>query len=199
MKQQSNELENIDQNNLNTIETSEFINDQSRESFIRNARTMYEKNYQKFINDFLGNVYKNNTEVNKIVVPNKVTIIQKEAFMGCINLSEVVLPEGLKEIGNFAFKDCVNLKKIIIPESVTTIGDNAFENCVNLQSIILPLSIINLGTRVFLNCSNLKVISRGLNKPSGWQRDFNYASYDYSKKEYIYLNFQFSFRNDNEI
>ena len=62
----------------------------------------------------------------KIVIPDGVTGIAAEAFMGCDGLTEVYLPDSIREIGYKAFFGCRKLAHIRIPESLTRIGDYAF-------------------------------------------------------------------------
>ena len=64
-------------------------------------------------------------ETENLSLPESVTEIEQEAFMGG-NFSEVVLKSGMKTIGERAFAYCPNLMKIIIPASTTNIAADAF-------------------------------------------------------------------------
>lgn len=70
------------------------------------------------------------TGVKKIVIPETIEKIDKEAFKGNFFLEEVEFAgkSRLKEIGYGAFADCRSLKTITIPASVETIGEFAFCN-----------------------------------------------------------------------
>ena len=61
--------------------------------------------------------YKGLTEI----IPEGVTIIDKNAFKGCKTLQIVTLPSSLKVIGEFVFSECESLVEIIIPRNVTII------------------------------------------------------------------------------
>ena len=57
---------------------------------------------------------------DRMMIPDSITAIEKEAFCGDDSLDEVVLPEGIKSIGERAFEDS-GLRKINLP----SIADNA--------------------------------------------------------------------------
>ena len=65
----------------------------------------------------------------KISIPNSVTTIRPDSFMGCENLTSVTIPEGVTYMGYYVFAGCENLTDAYIPDSVTTIDKNAFLNC----------------------------------------------------------------------
>lgn len=102
--------------------------------------------------------YYKNEKIKKVLVPDGVNTIGREAFCDCINLKEIYLPEGLEQIDDDAFSGCENLKRINIPKSVKSIGIHAFENCTNLISIVLPEMIDKINEGVFLGCENLEKI-----------------------------------------
>ena len=59
-------------------------------------------------------------------IPNSVTEIAMWAFSNNVNLEEVVLPEGLKVIDSCAFIGCEKLMALTIPKSVSTIDYLAY-------------------------------------------------------------------------
>ena len=76
----------------------------------------------------------------KIIIPESVTSIEKNAFINCINLNEVVWKDGksqLNSIGKYAFQADTALKSFTIPASVTHIGDGAFNDNCCLEEIVL--------------------------------------------------------------
>ena len=93
-----------------------------------------------------------------IVIPDSVTEIENEAFLGCTNVTSIVIPESVKKIGGCAFQGCRSLASIIIPDSVTEIGNSAFEGCTSLSSIAIPDSVTEIGDGVFEGCTNLASI-----------------------------------------
>ena len=64
-----------------------------------------------------------------------ITRIDKNVFKDNSLISSVELPETIKYIGESAFENCTSLEKIIIPASVEKIGLNAFSGCAGLKEI----------------------------------------------------------------
>ena len=95
------------------------------------------------------------TNLQSIVLPEKVTIIPRRAFQDCTSLRNVTLPDGLTSIRADAFQGCTSLTSITIPDNVTTIYEGAFRFCSNLASITIPSSVTNISSYVFDGCSNL--------------------------------------------
>ena len=61
-------------------------------------------------------------------LPESLTQIEAEAFMGDSGITDVVLPERLVSIGDRAFLDTPNLDRVYVPSSVTSIGEEAFDS-----------------------------------------------------------------------
>lgn len=138
-----------------------------------------------FPNDFNGMSYTierklfyKNENIQKVTIPQKVTIIGDSAFCECPNLREVIitadslsiskrafahcsklsnisLSEGVVEIGNYAFSGCSNLSEIKFPESVKVIGSDLFYGCSNLKDVTLPKEVHYFGSCIFYECSNI--------------------------------------------
>ena len=68
-------------------------------------------------------------------IPESVTTIGNQAFMGCSGLASVTIPNSVTSIGGFAFQGCSSLKSVVIPQSVTSIGAIIFYRCTSLESI----------------------------------------------------------------
>lgn len=69
--------------------------------------------------------FREETELESVVIPKGVTMIGAQAFKGCSSLKHVELPEGLVQISSSAFLNCA-LSEIKVPESVTEIKSRAF-------------------------------------------------------------------------
>lgn len=96
----------------------------------------------------------------KVIVPQGVTKIGKEAFCYCKSLTEVILPQGLISIGEGAFQGCENLSKIVLPQGVVDIGAEAFMYCDGLKEITLPQSVKAVRSGAFL-CCDAKITASG--------------------------------------
>lgn len=90
------------------------------------------------------------------VIPNSVTNISDQAFLGAITLNSIILPDALLTIGSSSFYR-TQLTNIILPEGLLEIGDSAFSGT-NLKTISVPSSVTNIAAYA-LNTSKLTDIS----------------------------------------
>lgn len=91
----------------------------------------------------------------KYIVPPEQTVLDDEAFLGYVCLSEIVIHDKVTKIGNYTFYFCFNLESIKIPDSVTDIGEEAFNACTNLKQVSLPKNLTEIPRRLFISCHNL--------------------------------------------
>lgn len=98
-----------------------------------------------------GDVFKNVTTIEKVVLPNTIQEIRGGAFQNCTSLKEINLPEGLDQIHGDTFNGCTSLYSIHIPEGVTRIGGSAFRDCYNLQEVTIPSTVSEIGSSAFRN------------------------------------------------
>ena len=97
---------------------------------------------------------------DKVGVPAKiqgkpVMAIRWQAFKDNSNIEEIVLPETLEFIGYDVFKGCKNLSKINMPESLKTIRGEVV-NGTALKKLSIPANVILLEQQVW--SSNLESI-----------------------------------------
>lgn len=74
--------------------------------------------------------------LESIVLPNTITKIPDEAFVGCSSLKEIDIPVGVTYIGWYAFFDSA-IEVVRIPATVSFIDEEAFYYCPGLTSIIV--------------------------------------------------------------
>ena len=76
-----------------------------------------------------AHLFRNNSTVNSITIPNSVTSIGDYAFNGCSNLNVMYIGNSVISIGKEAFYNCPLLYKIImLPNSVPSGINDAFES-----------------------------------------------------------------------
>ncbi len=93
--------------------------------------------------------------------------IENDMFKNNTKIERVVLPENLKEIGDRAFYNATSLKEIFIPKSVEKIGDKAFYGCDKLNRVIIRKgsAITSIADNAFVNCAeDLKIYHDGENE-----------------------------------
>ena len=103
-------------------------------------------------------VYNSCDNLSKIVFPDELLIIENSAFSYCISLEEITLPEKFQTIGTFVFAGCIKLKKVNFNNQIQSIYHYAFYQCTSLSSISLPSSLKQLGVvgiEIFPDCTSL--------------------------------------------
>lgn len=88
---------------------------------------------------------------NNTVIPNGVTSIAQDAFVGAQDLKDLTLPATLREIGEAAFVHS-GITKINIPEGVTELERYTFQYCENLREVSLPQSLAFIGHAALSHC-----------------------------------------------
>ena len=94
---------------------------------------------------FMGNM-----ELQQVIIPRTVTEIGVGAFTHCNRLEQIVLPDRLKKIDEYTFAES-GLRSITIPRKVKTIGQSAFNNC-SLKSVVIPGSVKKIEKSAFSAC-----------------------------------------------
>ena len=84
------------------------------------------------VNKIMNYAFSGNETMTSIDLGNKITSIEKGAFLDCTALKEVVIPPSVKSIGICAFEGCTSLKRLVIPDSVETLGEDVFDGCTAL-------------------------------------------------------------------
>ena len=101
------------------------------------------------------------SQLEHIIVPEKVAEIPAMAFMNSKKLKTVKLTNSIISVGAEAFKGCSSLLEITIHEMTSTVGDGAFEGCSSLDKVVFSNRTIALtmGDRVFKDCTSLSDIN----------------------------------------
>ncbi len=93
-----------------------------------------------------------------VTIPDSVTSIGNQAFLGCTGLTSVTIGNSVTSIGYYAFQGCTGLTTVTIPNSVTSIGNYAFYGCTGLTSVTIGNSVTSIGNYAFLVCRGLTEI-----------------------------------------
>ncbi len=88
-------------------------------------------------------------KLKSISIPNGITRIEPDTFLGCDLLQHVDIPYTVVSIGKEAFMNCHSLKRLTIPNGVKEIGESAFEGCNKLEKVIIPESVKHIGQNAF--------------------------------------------------
>ena len=91
---------------------------------------------------------------HEVDIPDGVTCIGREAFVGCHYMASVTIPSSVTSIAYRAFSGCSALKSIIIPQNVTVIGPEAFSGCYHLTSVMIEAKTPPITTTGFLSSFN---------------------------------------------
>lgn len=108
------------------------------------------------ITEIKGQTFQDCTALTSIVIPDNITTMSSNAiFDGCTSLKSVKLSKNITTLGIYAFRNCKSLTSIVIPQGVTSIGKSAFSGCTQLTSIVIPKSLKTIDESAFADCDNL--------------------------------------------
>ena len=114
---------------------------------------------------YAHHLYINGEELKDLVIPNSITSISRDAFVGCSGLSSLTIPSSVTSIGMYAFRGCSGLTSIVV-DNENTVYDSR-DNCnaiiekksyaliVGCQNTTFPESIPVIGKFAFASCSSL--------------------------------------------
>lgn len=84
--------------------------------------------------------------------------IEEGAFYNCTSLTNLTLSNHIGAIGAQSFCNCKELKKIECTDTLTKINKQAFLDCINLEEVEIGKSIIEIDDWAFYGCNSLKII-----------------------------------------
>ncbi len=103
-----------------------------------------------------ANMFNKCKKLSSFVLPDSVEIIEKGAFQYCESLdSNLVLPQNLTTIGENAFIGCTSLTDVKFDDNLEEIGDGAFHGCDSLTTVSLPEKVKSIANYCFGHCDNL--------------------------------------------
>ena len=105
-------------------------------------------------------VFANNQNLKRVIIPDTVLEIRAGAFENCMNLEYVKLPENLTRLSGRIFKNCIGLKSVTIPSSVTYMGYNCITGS-GITDLVIPDSVTELGDYAFKDAKSLKNVTIG--------------------------------------
>ena len=96
-----------------------------------------------------ASVFKDNSNMTSITIPNSVTTIGESAFENCIEMTSVTVPEGVTSILRCTFQGCERLTSVTLPSTVTSIGDYAFRFGGVVDFYCYATDVVEVGENVF--------------------------------------------------
>lgn len=111
------------------------------------------------ITEIREDAFKENKNIERLIIPSSITTIGKSAFYGCTSLKTIEFSQGLLNIGKLAFSACALLEDVKLPNTLKTIDEFAFSECSSLKKIDIPYSVTEIGVSAFSWCKALEEIN----------------------------------------
>uniref|UniRef100_A0A6C0E461 Leucine-rich repeat protein n=1 Tax=viral metagenome TaxID=1070528 RepID=A0A6C0E461_9ZZZZ len=119
------------------------------------------------------NEYKNNNEIEELILSCNVQIIKREAFAFCINLKKITIRNPNIKIEQGAFRSCINLCSIELC-GISIIESYVFADCVKLRNFQIPYNITHIKAKAFENCVNIIFTFEESNPKQRYKTDNTY-------------------------
>lgn len=132
--------------------------------------------------------FSHNDNLETVILPNTITVIEDAAFRDCKNLKAITFPDNLEYIDPTAIAACPKLKELkgkysadggrclirdnaiflyalgsgteyTIPTGVTSIAPRTFAECKTLTKVVIPDGVTTIGQSAFNYCLNLQNIT----------------------------------------
>jgi hypothetical protein len=117
--------------------------------------------------EICAEAFKDNGNITKIVIPEKVTKIGDNAFNGCTKLKDFTLEGNNVTFGSNVFAGCSSLP-IDKTETYRKAGDNIIVEVYDIDEEIyqIPSNIIYIADKAFAKCTNVKTIKCAFSTPA---------------------------------
>ena len=107
----------------------------------------------------IGNKAFQLSKVERVTLPDTVSMIGDKAFASCTYLSSIAIPDSVTSIGSQAFYYCSSLADLTMSKNVTSIGDYAFYACNMIESFAIPEGVTRINYATFSYCTGLKSLT----------------------------------------
>lgn len=97
----------------------------------------------------IGTIFRNNTNLKNVILPETVTSISANAFNNCSSLESVTAKGNITSIGLNSFMYCNNLVECNATKTAISIGEKAFWYCEKLNNVELNPELVSLGGYAF--------------------------------------------------
>jgi len=112
-----------------------------------------------------GYAFTNSFKIYSLILPADLSIIEKNGFQYCRNLSAIDIPSSVKSIGQGALTYCINLKSLKLPVGLDSIPVDVFHGCTSLTSVTLPSSVSFMSYTNLSTCTSLDTIKLNASVP----------------------------------
>ena len=119
--------------------------------------------------EIIMRLFKGNTSITSVIIPENYTIIGGEVFRECTSLKSVIFPNTITtttgSIGSYQFRGCSSLEYVNIPPKITSLSARSFQDCSNPNLVIdiQSTAISSIGSNAFLNVTGtIKTYSRSV-------------------------------------
>ncbi len=127
-----------------------YVGNEEKNIFV--ASKVNDKNVTSIGNE----IFKDNTDIEYVYLPETIEVIDEGAFSCCGSLEFLEMFDSITKIGKDAFSNCISLENIRLSSALEEIGAYAFFGCSKIKDIILPLSVKTIGEFAFDNMRNLE-------------------------------------------
>ncbi len=103
--------------------------------------------------------FEGNNYIESVSLGSTVSVIRKNAFKDCKNLTTFYMPDNVIHIEESLFEGCISLENVRLSESIVTLPEGAFKGCSSLRSLNLPQSIRGIESECFFLCVHLEKLT----------------------------------------